>query len=268
MSSKFDYKNIEKEIFNSLNSLRKNPKSYISKLSNSIQYYTDLLCHKPNETPIQTNEGKYAVNVAINYLQQQDPLPEFKLSTEISNSCRDLVKYLGPNGLLTYDEKNLNLYKRIDKYCEWDGAIAENLDFGFFKAENIVLNFLIDDGDDNRYQRYNLLYPDFKFVGIAAGAHKEYGICVVVEFALNVRKKGSKPINVDDFISKRIKVSVEKKNQFQEEDPDAPDNTISLRVEKESKKVGKKNEKITTKIYSLDNGTQHMVVLEEPKENI
>ena len=268
MSSKFDYKKLEKELFNYLNSFRINPKSYIEKLSNSLQYYTEFLCHKPNETPIQTHEGKQAVSIAISYLEQQEPLPELAFSNEISMSCRDLIRYLGPNGLLSYDEKNLKIYKRLEKYCEWDGAIAENIDFGFFKAENIIMNFLIDDGDKNRYQRYNILYPDFKYVGIGAGEHKEYGICVVVEFALNVRRKGSQPINVDDFISKHIKISIDKKNQFQEEDPDAPDNTVSLRVEKESKKSGQKDEKITTKIYSLSDGTQHMVVLEEPKENV
>ena len=46
-----------------------------------------------------------------------------------------------------------NISERIEKYCQWDGAIAENLDFGFKSAENIMINLLVDDGVKARYQR-------------------------------------------------------------------------------------------------------------------
>ena len=99
---------------------------------------------------------------------------------------------------------------RLEKYCDRDGAIAENLDFGFKIPENIIMNMVIDDGDENRYQRKNLFYPDFRYVGIGVGPHREYGICVVIEYAYNIREKGTQYINVDEFIKKHVKVNIEK----------------------------------------------------------
>ena len=141
------------------------------------------------------------------------------------------------------------------------------------------MNMIIDDGDENRYQRKNLFYPDFKYVGIAVGPHKDYGHCVVIEYALNIRERGSQHINVDNFIKANVKVKLEDENNkeeennkkvinnpFQDGDPDAPDNTISLRVEKEEKEINGKIIKITKKIFTLDDDSQHIVEIEEPQE--
>ena len=53
------------------------------------------------------------------------------------------------------------------------------------------------------------------------------------------------------------------KNAFQEDDPDAPDNTVSVKIVKATKRIKGKNKKITKKIYTLDNGAQHIVEIEE-----
>ena len=154
----------------------------------------------------------------------------------------------------------------IEKYCEWDGACAENLDFGFRNAENIILNLLIDDGVKERNQRYNLFHPDFKYIGIGIEPHRDYGICIVVGYAMNVRPLGSEPKNVSDFIQEYIKNTMNRqkiKNPFQEDEPDAPDNTVSLKIVKNTKLIGGKMKKITKKIFSLDNGAQHIIEIED-----
>ena len=250
--SNIDYEGIEKEIYKEQNELRKNPKSYIEKLKDSLKYYQNNILSKDGEIPIPTYEGVEAVKDAINFLQNQKPVPELVYSKDISLSCKDIIEDIGPKGLVTHEGTEAkNIYNRIEKYCEWDGVLAENLDFGFKKPENIIMNMLIDDGDENRYQRKNLFYPDFKYVGIAVGPHRDYGFCVAIEYALNIREKGSDHIDVDDFIKKNVKINIgdddnnlnEKDNKkiinnpFQDGDPDAPDNTISLRVEKEEKEI-------------------------------
>ena len=53
------------------------------------------------------------------------------------------------------------------------------------------------------------------------------------------------------------------KNDFQEEEPYAPDNTVSLKIIKKNKTIGGKTKKITQKIFTLDNGAQHIVEIEE-----
>ena len=279
--SNIDYEGIEKEIYKEQNELRKNPKSYIEKLKDSLKYYQNNILSKDGEIPIPTYEGVEAVKDAINFLQNQKPVPELVYSKDISLSCKDIIEDIGPKGLVTHEGTEAkNIYNRIEKYCEWDGVLAENLDFGFKKPENIIMNMLIDDGDENRYQRKNLFYPDFKYVGIAVGPHRDYGFCVAIEYALNIREKGSDHIDVDDFIKKNVEINIgdddnnlnEKDNKkiinnpFQDGDPDAPDNTISLRVEKEEKEIHGKIIKITKKIFTLDDDSQHIVEIEEPQE--
>ena len=282
MSSKIDYRKIEEEIFNEHNKLRKNPKIYIQKLEKSLNFYQNNILSKENEIPIPTYEGINAVKNAINFLRNQEPVQELIYSKEMSLSCKDLVNDIGPKGLVTHEGTEIkNIYNRLEKYCDWDGVIAENLDFGFKIPENIIMNMIIDDGDENRCQRKNLFYPDFKYVGIGVGPHRDYGICVAIEYAYNIREKGTQYIDVDEFIRKNVKLNFENENSendneddnikkinnpFQDGEPDAPDNTISLKVEKEEKEVDGTIMKITKKIFTLDDDSKHIVEIEEPQE--
>ena len=267
MSKNIDYAQLSKEIFKIHNALRKNPQSFIPKLKESKNHFRDKVYHKPGEDPIQTYEGESAIDEAITFLKTQKPVPELQLSDEITNACRDHVSDIGAKGLTTHEGSDgKNISDRIEKYCEWDGAAAESLDFGFRNAENIILNLIIDDGVKERYQRYNLFHPDLKFVGIACGHHRDYGICVVIGYARGLRPLGSEPTNVSDFIQEYIKNTMNKKNianPFQEDEPDAPDNTTSLKIVKNTKMIDGKLKKITKKIFTLDNGAQHIVEIED-----
>ena len=53
------------------------------------------------------------------------------------------------------------------------------------------------------------------------------------------------------------------KNAYLINDPDAPDNTTGLRVVRTKKYLGNKKIIVTKKFYKLDDGTEHVVELEE-----
>ena len=75
-----------------------------------------------------------------------------------------------------------------------------------------------------------------------------------------------KTIRIIIWIGEYIKNSAAQKdfkNDFQEDEPYAPDNTVSLKIIKKNKNIGGKNKKITQKIFTLDNGAQHIVEIEE-----
>ena len=275
MSISIDYEEIVEEIFKEQNEVRKNPKSYIKKLQNSLKYYSNNVLFREGEIPISTYEGVEGVKDAINFLQNQSPVQELIYSKDIGLSCKDIIDDIGPKGLVTHEGTELkNIYNRLEQYCDWDGAIAENIDFGFKIPENIVMNMIIDDGDENRYQRKNLFYPHFKYVGIGVGPHKEFGFCTVIEYAYNIREIGTDYLDVDEFISKyrnlydknENKNKDEIKNPFQDGDADAPDNTISLRVEKEEREIDGEDYKITKKIFTLDDESEHIVEFREKAE--
>ena len=263
-----NYAKIEDELFKLHNEIRKDPQSFIPKLKSVLTCFKGKIYHIPDEDPIQTFEGEEAVTEAIQFLKTQKPVNELTLNKEISLACKDHVEDIGPKGLTTHEGSDgKNLSERIEKYCEWDGALAENLEFGLKTPENIMLNLLINDGVKNRYQRLNLFHPEMKFMGIAVGPHKVYNICVVIGYARGVRNFGDEPADVSEFIQEYIKNSLNNKkeirNDFQEEEPYAPDNTVSVKIIKTTKLVGGKAKKITQKIFTLDNGAQHIVEIEE-----
>ena len=268
MSKQIDYNDLEKELFYLHNDLRQNPQNYIQKLKECFKYFRNKIFHPPGEDPIQTYEGPEAIDDAIQFLKTQKPVEPLEFNDGISQACKDHVIDIGTKGLTTHEgSDDLNISDRIEKYVEWDGVTAESIDFGFKIAENIILNLLIDDGVNDRYQRLNLFNDKFKYIGIGAGPHREYGICVVIGYAMNVRPLGSEPKNMSEFIQEYIKNTMDKKkkinNPFQEEEPDAPDNTISVKIIKNKKIVGGKLKKITKKIFFLDNGSQHIVEIED-----
>jgi uncharacterized protein YkwD len=268
MSKHINFEELEKELFSLHNELRMNPQSYIQKLKECLKYFRHKIFHPPGEDPIQTYEGQEAVYDAIQFLKTQKPVDRLEFNDNIARACKDHANDIGEKGLATHegsDDKNIS--DRIEKYCEWDGATAESLDFGFKTAENIIINLLIDDGVKDRYQRLNLFNEKFKYIGIGAANHRDYGICVVFGYVMNVRPLGSEPKNMSEFIQEYIKNTMNNKkkanNPFQEEEPDAPDNTISVKIVKNKKIVGGKLKKITKKIFFLDNGAQHIVEVED-----
>ena len=267
MAKYINYEEIEEELFKQHNALRTNPQSFIPKLKEALKHFREKIYHMPDEDPIQTYEGQEAIEEAINFLKSQKPVGELIYDENISYACKDHVYDIGIKGLTTHEGSDgKNISDRIEKYCEWEGAAAENLDFGFKKAENIILNLIIDDGVKERNQRFNLFHPDFKYIGIGAGSHRDFGICVSIGYAIDVRPLGSEPKNISDFIQEYIKNTMHRKkvkNSFQEDEPDAPDNTVSLKIVKGNKLIDGKLKKITKKIFSLDNGAQHIIEIED-----
>ena len=268
MSKQINYDDLERELFYLHNELRENPQNYIQKLKECLKYFRNKIFHPPGEDPIQTYEGQEAIYDAIQFLKTQKPVSQLEYNEHIAHACKDHAIDIGEKGLTSHegsDDKNIS--DRIEKYCEWDGAVAESIDFGFKMAENIIINLLIDDGVKDRYQRLNLFNKNFKYIGIGAAAHRDYGTCIVVGYTMNVRPLGSEPKNMSESIQEYIKNTMNKKkkinNPFQEEEPDAPDNTISVKIIKNKKVVGGKLKKITKKVFFLDNGAQHIVEVED-----
>lgn len=266
-SQKINYEERAKLLFEEQNKIRTDPKSYISKLQSWLPKFRDNTLYLLKENPLKTFEGKHAIEEAIRFLSKQNPLPALVYSEALSKAASDHVKDIGEKGLTTHEGSNgETVSDRIEKYTEWDGSCAENIDFGFTEPENIIMNLLIDDGVEERYQRSNLFSSVFKQIGIAVGPHRDFNICSVFVYAKSLRELGQPPKDGVNYIQDYIQKTFYRKkpvNAFQEEDPDAPDNTISVRMVKTNKIVNGKNKKITKKIYLLADKTQHIIEIEE-----
>lgn len=259
---------LEKLIFEEQNKVRVDPQSYIEKLKESMQYFKGEILHKPNEDAIKTFEGISAYEEAVEFLSRQNPVNELLLDERLSQACRDHVVDCGPKGTVSHEGSDgKNCSDRIEKYCEWDGACAESIEFGSKTAQEIIINLIVDDGVPERFQRKNLFNPDFKYVGVGSGSHRDFGTMSVINYVAGVHNHGEESPDAKDFVKEHIGKMHEKKvrpkNAFQDDDPDAPDNTVSVKIVKTTKVIKGKPRKITRKIYTLDNNTQHIVEIED-----
>ncbi len=262
-----NFNDLQSELFLCQNRLRKDPSSFIPHLEEWLKKYKENILQLKNENPLRTFEGPKGVEEAIKFLKNQKPMPELKYNEALSKAAIDHANDIGQYGLTGHEgSRDSTLYERIEKYIEWDGACAENLDFGFKNPENIILNLLIDDGCEERIQRNNLFNPIYKYVGIGCGKHRDYGFCSVFVYAKGLRNIGE-PANVGvNYIQDYIKKTMGRKNVkniFQEDDPDVPDETENVKIVKCHKNVLGHDKKITKKIYMLKDRTQHIVEIEE-----
>ena len=266
-NKEINFKELQNELFIYQNKLRKDPHSFIPLLEVWLTKYKENTLQLQNENPLRTFEGQKGAEDAIEFLKKQKPIPELIYNEQLSRAATDHAIDIGQNGLTGHEgSRDSTLFERIEKYIEWDGACAENLDFGFKTAQNIILNLLIDDGCADRNQRQNLFNPVYVYAGIGCSTHRDYGYCSVFVYAKSLRNIGD-PANVGiNYIQDYIKKTMGKKNiknRFQEEDPDAPDDTESVKIIKCHKNVLGHDKKITKKIYMLKDRTQHIVEIEE-----
>jgi len=266
--SEIDFQQLAEEIFQEHNKLRKDPKSYIEKLTKAENYYKDKIFRHPNEIPIETYEGVEGIKKAIEFLKNQEPVKELIYSEPLSKSALDHANDIGRQGLHNHEGSNDTLLSdRIEKYTEWDGAIAESLQFCYKNAENIIMNLIIDDGSNEKHQRENLFSEEFQYIGIGCAKHKNFKLCTVINYAKNLYPIGGEPPEKIEYDPNYLNKKGDKElNPFQLDDPYAPDNTVGVKIIKIKKNFEDKEYNITRKIFSLKDGKKHIVDYEEKEE--
>ena len=108
----------------------------------------------------------------------------------------------------------------IDKYGTFSGKFTRAMDFGGFTSEQVVINFLVCDGDPDRTQREPLLGKGLNKVGVAFGKHNIYStVCVLVscsEFN-NTRDADDTPIFPDVPDIEEIQKEPESKKEYEKQ---------------------------------------------------
>ena len=262
-----EYDKLAEQLFISHNKIREDPKSFIIKLKKWSKKFRDKTIFLLNENPLETFEGINGIEEAIRFLSVQKPVPKLTYREELSKAAKDHAIDIGEHNLYGHDGSNGSMLSdRIEKYTEWDDACAESIDLGFKNADNIILDLLIDDGSERRDQRINLFSTKYKYIGIGCSFHKTYNHCSVFVYAQSLRDLGQPPNVGINFMQDYIQKTFFKRyvvNKFQEEDPDAPDDTIDVKITKCYKTVGGKDKKITKKIYTLKDKSLHIMEIEE-----
>ena len=264
-----DFIAIQRELFIELNNLRKNPKSYIPLIELEMKSLkkNNILKKRDSNLQIQTVEGKDAYIEAINFLQNQEGVPPVKEESRLNSAALDLVKDIGTRGVVSHqDQYGQYVSERIEKYCEWDYSASEVIEVSSKNPKDILISLIVDDGLKNRPDRMTLFNPAYNYVGISCGMHSEYEIVTVIVFTGSIRQKGT--------LFYQLGSNFELRNQYDDyegnyenpyliNDPDAPDKSTGLRIVKCKKNLGNKKIIVTKKFYTLDNGNEYVVELEE-----
>lgn len=137
-----------------------------------------------------TKEGRTAVIDAINFLEQQTPLPGFchenvlGLHLAAADHCSDIgaegvASHVGSDGSSSWD--------RTVRYGRWRGTCGECLWYGtvepWMDALSLVDDLIVDDGVLSRGHRLCVFDPDYNVAGVAVMSHQTYGNVVAIEFA-------------------------------------------------------------------------------------
>ena len=266
---KINFNSIQIALYREINKLREDPRSYIPLIESQMKAIkkNNILKKKESNLQIQMIEGKAAYEEAIEFLGQQEPISPLTKEIRLSYAAQDLVKDIGERGVVTHkDREGLYTSERIEKYCEWDFCANEVIEVSSRNAQDILISLIVDDGFRNRPNRKALFQHIYNYVGIACGPHSEYEIVTVIVFAGGIRQKGTlfyqlgSEYELRDFDSY---YGNNEKNLYSINDPDAPNNTTGLRVIKTKKFLGNKKIIVTKKFYRLNDGTEHVVELEE-----
>ena len=315
MKSLKDLEKLKKEVINETNRIRSNPKSYIPILETYIKYFDGNILEKPDtDTGIETQEGAFAYQEAINFLKSQKPIEPLIYDEEVSKASQELSDLMGKTGNTGENAEDNNIEERISKYVDWDVAISENIDFGGFTGEDVIINLLVDDGVEDRSHRSNLFNTKIKYFGVGTSFHKEYEICTVIdyigeilEYTNNKKKffgsnnKNEKKYNNDFKLNKNnmkignraldnmifqatrkekseninnnnneirigndeiVEINNENDNPFYD-DPDAPEGCIRRHTRVIKKNFKTKSMISTIKTYTIDDGSEEVVTIDE-----
>ena len=239
------------ELCNEHNKIRKNPKCYIEILKSVlglIRRSNILRLHK--ERPFKTIEGKDSVLEAIDYLSKiseskikilsNSPL---KVSEYLCQASYDHAKDIGIHGTCTHigTDDNSHMNTRVEKYCDWNGGLAESLDFGTVNAQNIMIKLLICDGDKKRIQRQYIFDPGFVFFGAGFYNHIKYKRCSVISYAGVIQPKDSN-FSEKELIQNYLRIHMNFKNKNKKEvdkflNKDLYNSKLSEREEDEDQKT-------------------------------
>jgi uncharacterized protein YkwD len=255
------------------NRLRADPAEYIVAVDKQRKFIDKKnILRIPGRKPIKLREGVKIYEEIGNFLYSNQPIKTITYDERLSEAAQEYAEYLGKNGIVAIGEnlngESLNLSQRIEKFCEWENICAENIDYGSYTAQDILISFLASDGDSNRSQRINLFNKNLKYFGVGVSCHKIYGIVCVTIYTGGVRDQGSLYHDLDTFKFEypNLKQNVDKFriNKICLKDSDAPENTKSVDISKSVLNAQYEGRKrfVIKKQYSLNDGNRHIVEIE------
>ena len=178
-----DFYSFGLQVLNEINFARMHPDEFVQKLEELHNTIPNDNCLYIEGIPFLYTNLKESLEDAIQFLSNQNSLPGLIYNKTITQACDYLLDELIIHDGLDEDESNkYSLENRLSKFGEPLGEAYELIDYGMFDPEFIVINFILCDGDTQKYERNVIFNPKIKFLGIAASILPSDKICTVINF--------------------------------------------------------------------------------------
>lgn len=178
-----------------MNLARQNPALYATFLQQVRTRMSGNLLILPGRTPIRMKEGAAAVDEAIRFLQNAQPLAPLTLSRGMSRAAADHCAEQAGGGFGHEGRDRSHAGQRIARYGNLSGGWGENISYGKASARDVVLALIIDDGLPARKHRKNIFNPNFNYAGAAFGPHARFGTMCNMDFAGGYLERGEATAN-------------------------------------------------------------------------
>jgi uncharacterized protein YkwD len=167
------------DIVAELNKARSNPSAYADWLETLRPYYSENVLRLPGEDRIRTQSGTAALDSAIAFLRQLQPLPTLTLSPGMSRGAQDHVNDLGSVGAIgSTGSDNSSAGDRVNRYGKWGTSITELTSYGKRTASAAVVFLVLNDR-----LRAEMFNSTFQVLGVACGTHANQGTMCVLDYA-------------------------------------------------------------------------------------
>jgi len=174
---------VEQDVLDELNLARTNPKQYAEFLSETRRYFNGNLLERPGELTLVTREGLAAVDEAISFLRSTAPLSALIASRGLSLAAKAHVEDQRNGAMGHAGSDGSQPWDRMNQYGTWQDKVAENISYGGNSTRGVVIQLIVDDGVPGRGHRVNMFDPEYRFVGVACGAHARLRDMCVMDFA-------------------------------------------------------------------------------------
>ena len=170
-------------VIREMNLARQNPALYATFVQELRSRMSGNVLVLPGHTRIRTKEGTAALDEAIRFLRNAQPLPPLAFSRGMSRAAADHCADQADGGFGHEGRDRSHAGQRIARYGNFSGGWAENISYGKSSARDVVLALIIDDGLPARKHRKNIFNPNYGYAGAAFGRHARFGTMCSMDFA-------------------------------------------------------------------------------------
>ena len=176
---------LELGVFEETNLARTNPAAYAEYLEPMLRWFDGDVIRRPgSDFGIRTREGRAAVREAIRFLRRREPVPPLRWSTGLWQAARDHARDQGAAGATGHGGSDgSTMERRMNRYGQWRGSAAENIEYGSDEARMVVISLIVDDGVAGRGHRNNIFDPMLGVAGVGCGPHRVSRHVCVIDYA-------------------------------------------------------------------------------------